>query len=629
MAQIKKLTPYQHVRLRVPMYYSSVVKETIKVLSFDEDKINLVDEDYVPAVFTCFREILDNSLDELISHGYGDSVKIGYNEKTSIFYVEDNGRGIPIDWNEEHNMHTATLALSELMAGRNFEERTDSIGLNGIGASGVNYCSEYFNVRIRRDGEEFEQEFGENLKDDSLKIGSASIIPYSGKDTGTRIDFKLSKKVFKDVTMSENFVKNRIYEIAACNPLIKFYFNDELMKTKATADKTLFKSEKPIIIPIINKAEKFKSMFYMMPYFSEDSTEHDESLVNNIPTFKGGTHVDSFKRLFYNGLLTFLSKESKKRKLTPNRADIAGGMLLFNITNMLRPDFDSQSKSRLINSEATDNIKQYFDDETIFKNIVKTYPKFIEKIYERCAARTQKKDASEVAKLAKKVSKIKVAKLYDASGKDRSKCICIFGEGDSSVGKIVEARTPEIHGILPLRGKVLNVNGVPLKKVLENKVLQDIMNALGLVIGTKAEVKNLRYGQIWIATDSDPDGSAISSLLVNFFYTFWPELFENMKTPFINIYKTPFIIASKGKETKYWYDFNYDEFDPSQHKGWAITRAKGLGSLNEDHWKYSFSNPILDSIIDDGELKEALDLIFNEDRADDRKEWIQDEGNNS
>lgn len=626
--KIKKLSNYQHIRLRTPMYYSSVVAETLNVLSFVDNKPLVVTELYVPAVFTCFREILDNSLDELISHGFGNTIKIGYDEKTSEFFVEDNGRGIPIDWNEEYKMHTATLALSETQTGRNFENREDSIGLNGIGASGVNYCSEYFRLRIRRDKKEFYQEFKEDLKTDTLYIGEPEIIPYTGKDTGTRIEFKLSGKVFKDVTLSVDFVKNRIYEIAACNPLINFYFNNEKIITKSVVDKTLFSKNNHISIVVQNKENKFKSAFYLIPYFNEDGNEHDESLVNNIPTFKGGTHIDSFKRLFYAGLLNQLTRESKKRKLSPNRNDIANGMLLFNVTNMLRPDFDSQSKSRLINSEATDEIKSFFEDENIFKKIIKDNPEFIENIFKRCSERTMKKDASEVAKLARKLSKIKVAKLMDATGKDRSKCTLLLAEGDSANGGISEARDPAIHGSLPLRGKVLNVNGEPTKKVLENKVLQDVMNAIGLVVGQKADIKNLRYGNVWIATDADEDGKNITALLVNFFYTYWPELFNNPERPFLFAFQTPFIIGKKGLERKYWYAHNIDEFDPSdfpKSKGWAITRAKGLGTLEKEDWIHSMKSPSLEAIIDDGELEEALDLIFNEKRSDDRKNWIEGE----
>lgn len=626
-SQIKKLTPYNHVRLRVTMYYSSVVKEEIKVLSLENrDNIKIVTDEYVPAVFTCFREILDNSIDEIVSHGFGDTIKIGYNEKTHEFYVEDNGRGIPIEWDETHKMHGATLALSEIMAGRNFENREDSIGQNGIGASGVNYCSEYFNLRIRRDGQEFYQEFKEDLKNDKLYIGEPELIPYSGKDTGTRIDFKLSKRVFKDLTLHEDFVKDRIIEIAAANPLVKFYFNDELIMTKNSFDKTLLSKLKHMNFTIQNKENRFKSVFYLMPYFDEESGEHDESLVNNIPTFKGGPQIDTFKRLFYSGLLNALTKESKKRKLTPNKSDMSSGMLLVNITNMLRSDFDSQSKSRLINGEASEEVKKFFDNEEIFKKIIKDNPQYIENIYKKCEERTKKKDASEINKLAKKVSKIKVASLMDATGKDRSKCILIVTEGQSASGGVVAVRNPDIHGIIPLRGKVLNVNGIPVKKVLENKILQDIMNATGLVIGQRANVDNMRYGQLWIATDEDQDGKNIRSLMVNFFYTFWPELFQNKEVPFIKIFMTPFIIAQKNKDRKYWYSYNYDDFLPETYKGWNITRAKGLGTLVESDWRYSLDNPVTKDIIDDGGLKEALELIFGPD-ADMRKDWMGINGN--
>ncbi|AXH72907.1 MAG: topoisomerase II [Caudoviricetes sp.] len=623
--EFSELTPFQHVRQRVPVYFGSVVKELQNVLCFsDPDNIRIVTDAYVPAVFTCFREILDNSIDEVVSHGYGNTIKIGYNEKTSEFYVEDNGRGIPITTNASGE-YIATVALSRLMAGRNFSNRQDSIGQNGIGASGVNFCSEYFHVRVRRDGQEFFQEFGEDLKNDILKINDPEIIPYNGKDTGTRIDFKLSKKVFKDLTLPEQFIKDRMVEIAAANPLIKFYFNDELIQTKNSFDKSILNKIKHITLNVFNRENKFKSSFYLVPYFNEDVGEHDESLVNNIPTFKGGPQVDTFKRLFYNGLLNFLTKESKKRKLTPNRSDMASGMLLLNVTNMQRPDFDSQSKSRLINSEASEEIKLFFDNEEIFKKIVKENPQYIENIYKKCEDRTKKKDASEINKLAKKVSKIKVPSLMDAAGKNRQQCALFITEGQSASGGVLAVRNPELHGVIPLRGKVLNVNGLPPKKVLENKILQDIMAALGLVIGKKAILSELNYGKVMIATDEDQDGKNIRSLMINFFYTFWPELFDD-KISFINIFMTPFIIAQKAKERKYWYSYNYDEFNSEKLKGWNITRAKGLGTLIEEDWKYALDNPVTQSIVDDGNLKEALDLIFGPD-ADLRKDWMGINGN--
>lgn len=193
---------------------------------------------------------------------------------------------------------------------------------------------------------------------------------------------------------------------------------------------------------------------------------------------------------------------------------------------------------------------------------------------------------------------------------------------NSAISGMGSARNPDYHGGLALRGKVLNVNGEAPKKILENKELADIMSCVGLMIGVKANRDNLRYGKIYIAHDMDPDGLNIGALLINFFYTFWPELFADKDNPFVYIFKTPFIIAEKGKTKKYWYSHDYHEFNPKDYSGWSITRAKGLSTLTEEDWTYSLDNPELYAVVDDGNMKETLDLIFNNKRADDRKEWI-------
>ncbi len=193
---------------------------------------------------------------------------------------------------------------------------------------------------------------------------------------------------------------------------------------------------------------------------------------------------------------------------------------------------------------------------------------------------------------------------------------------NSAISGMASVRDPKIHGGLPLRGKVLNVNGEVPKKVLESQALVDIITALGLIIGEKADRSKLRYGKIYIATDADQDGANICALLVNFLYTYWPELFADGEPPVVFVFMTPFIIAEKGKERKYWYANNYEEFKPEDYKGWTITRAKGLGTLQEPDWQHSLDKPELYPIVDDGKMKESLDLIFNGERAADRRVWI-------
>ena len=426
---IKKLTPYQHVRLRTTVYYGSTSLNTQPVLAFDDkNKLVLVEESWVPAVFTCFREILDNSLDEVVAHGHGNRIDVDFDPSKMRFEIRDNGRGIPFDWDEEHKMHKATLALSELMAGRNFEDRGDTAGMNGIGASGVNFCSVEFIVESRRDGQKFVQRFeeGDEVFGDSLQIFDPKITKYSGTDTGTTITFQLSRKVFSDLTLPENFIRSRVMEVAVCNPHVKFYYNGQHIKVKPRPEQTLFPGKDTIQIDI--NEEGFKAKFWVIPNFTE-SGDHSHSIVNNIPAFNGGIQIDTFKRLFIGNLISGLERESKKRKLTPNRSDVSEGLLIFNITRMTKPDFDSQSKTRLINDEVGGILKKHLENPDLYKDIIKKHKSWIDEIYQRCADRTQKKDASEIAKLARKLVRAKVPGLMDATGRDRMKCTLFLAEG--------------------------------------------------------------------------------------------------------------------------------------------------------------------------------------------------------
>jgi len=194
---------------------------------------------------------------------------------------------------------------------------------------------------------------------------------------------------------------------------------------------------------------------------------------------------------------------------------------------------------------------------------------------------------------------------------------------NSAKSMVAAVRNPEIHGALPLRGKILNVRGELPKTVIENQIIADIMTAVGVGLGQRADRKDMRYGKIHLAADQDPDGANITALLVNFFYLHWPELFDpNLPTVFY-VFQTPFIIQEKGKKRFYWYADDYHTYKSEDWKGAPKpTRAKGLGSLEEVDWIHSLSNPKLIPLTDDGNLAEALDLIFSQSRADDRKLWI-------
>ena len=618
--EIVKLSDYRHARLRTEMYLGSRSPHTQTIVNWDGKELKPVEMTWTPAAYCAFREILDNALDEVIGHGHGVKVDVSYDQKTQEFTVADDGRGIPIEWDQSEQMHKATIALTQARAGRNFGTREEVRGTNGIGASVVVNCSEYFELTICRDGKKFVQNFHEGTEFfDELDIKEPKITPLSGK-SGTQVKFKLSKSVFKNVKLPMAFIKARMFEIAANHPKIKFMFNNDRVVVKPTIDKTLFSNHSIITIDV--NEEKFKSNYYLVPNFSQEG-EYLHTTVNDIPAFNGGQHIDTFKRVFYGNLIKSLERESKRRGLTPNRSDIAEGLLIYNVTFMHAPNFDSQSKTRLINEDVDGYIKSVLDNDDTFKKIIKTHKEWIDQIYARCAARTQKKDDAEIAKIGRKMMRTKVPKLLDANGKDRTKCILLITEGDSAKTMVSAVRDPEVHGALPLRGKILNVRGESLKDIIASQIIADIMTSIGIALGQRAVRKDLRYGKVYLAADQDPDGANITALLVNFFHLHWPELFDPEQEPFFYAFMTPFIIQEKGKNRHYWYAHNYHEYDAKDWKNCPKpTRAKGLGSLEEVDWKHSLVSPQLISLTDDGAMGEVLDLIFNGARADDRKQWV-------
>ena len=598
------------------MYFGSRDPHTQTVLEYGRDGPVAVETTWVPAIFTAFREVLDNALDEVAAHGHGDRIDVTFEPKTMTITVKDNGRGIPIDFDKTEQKYAATVLLSETMAGRNFEDdRGATRGLNGVGAAIVNFTSEYFQVNVFRDKKEFSQRFEEgkeHVAHDPL------LIPHKGLGTGTQIEFRLSKQVFKHRILPDNFIRARMYEAALCYPKLKLYYNNEQIKLKSI-EKDIFPKHKPITFDI--EEGTFKSQFWLVPQFFDNGAEMSHGMVNAIPMFNGGVHIETFKRNFFAGMLKALEPQSKKLKLSPNRSDLADGMLIFNITQMDAPEFDSQSKTRLINEGVSKIINKAMGDDDFFKSVIRKYPDWIKDVFERCRERTQKKDNAELAKLSKK--RKKVEKLKDATSYDRSKCVLFLGEGDSAISGLNEARDPVIHGGLALRGKVMNVWGMKPREIYENKEIASICDTLGLTPGVRANRHNLRYSEVYIATDADEDGKNIAALLTNLFYSQWPELFTGAK-PFLYVFETPLIIASKGKQKKYWYADNYKDFDGDAHKGWEITRAKGLAALKKDDWKYALANPKLIPLIDDGNLGETLEKLFSKEKgkSDERKEMI-------
>ncbi len=610
---IRKLTDYQHCRLRTEMYLGSRTEHTQKILLLNEDGYYLKELTWVPACFTAFREGVDNATDEVIGHSSGNEIHIEYNELLHIITIEDNGRGIPIDFDKTHDQHIATMVLSEMKAGRNFGERKEVGGTNGIGISVVNFCSEWMEAEIHRDNKLFTQFFKETMFDELL-ISDPVIKAKKSTTTGTKVRYKLSSNVFPTITLPSEMIRSRVFELAMNNPSVTFFYNGKKIKRFNALSKF-----KPISIDI--KDEGFASKFTVVPEFCDEGDFY-HSDVNNIPAFDGGHHMDMFRLAFVNNVLLSLEKEGKRRKLTLNKSDVYEKLLVLNVTKMNAPNFNGQEKTKLTNEEPPKVIRKFFENPKIVEKIMKDHPEWVEQIFARCEARTNRNDVSTLNKLNKLMGKKKIAKLIEANSRNRQECVLFLMEGDSAKGNAPAARNPQLHAFLPLRGKIMNVYGERLVKVLESQALADIVNAVGLQVGKKAVRSELRYGKLFIAHDMDPDGFNIGALLINFLYTYWPELFDDEENPFVNIFLTPFIIAEKAKEVKYFYGDDYSAFVPDQYKNWTITRAKGLGALEVRHWKDCLKTPKLFPITKDADIKTSLDLIFNGSRADDRKNWM-------
>jgi DNA gyrase/topoisomerase IV subunit B len=293
--------------------------------------------------------------------------------------------------------------------------------------------------------------------------------------------------------------------------------------------------------------------------------------------------------------------------------------MFFGSMKVKAPNFDSQSKTRLTNKEVRHPIWICLTTQTDWQKFIKDNSQLIDKIYERCAARTHQQDKSKADQDEKKLKKLKIPSLLEANSHDRKSCVLFITEGESAKGGLNNARNPSIHAVMPLRGKILNVYHKKPAEALKSKVIEQLCAAIGVTPGKPLNWDNIRYGKIFIMADADDDGQgSICPLVIALFYKFWPELFD-LEQPFIHIFSTPLIIAEKGKERRYFYPHNIEEFESSKFKGWNIRRAKGLGSLQKENFKDHLDNPVSIGLTRDDNIPHVLDLLFNGGRSDDRK----------
>lgn len=616
---ITVLSDRDHVHKRLGMYAGNTNPIAYKIPKFNENSLTIEEVTFVPAVFKTIGEILDNSIDELIQLKKKDKqLHITANPSEGIYTISDNGRGVPID-KHATGKFTPELVFGSLRAGRNFNDNQQAgvIGMNGMGASITNYCSEYFNITINRDKKEYTQQF----KNCASTITKPKIVTGPAR-TGTEISFKLQPSVFKHgVTIPEDLIRNRAMEIAFNNPEITVVYNKEKFSYK--------KGLLELISKISDQYFCFENdgmKFYIVFDQNKNIDEQIFTWVNSSLLFDGGICNTQFLNAFTEKVIESLTPQAKKQKCDVTRNDIRQNLLILATLEIERPEYDAQSKTRLTGP----NLKKNFVEiiETQWKSFQRNNRAWLDQVLERAAKRHQVSSDKDAVKKITQPAHKKIPGLIDATNKYRHECILAVTEGLSASSMISEVRDPKILASFPLTGKINNVYDCKASTLLGMPKVIHLIQAIGLVPGQKAVRANLNYGQVWISTDADPDGDDICSLLTNLFYQFWPELFDPSKDAFIKRLVAPNVVVYKDNERVLFANRTLYEKNKSKYKGWTAEYYKGLGSMSVLDWQKilydtNYQIPIIDT---DGKLKETLKLLFDKDLADERKTWLNTEG---
>jgi DNA topoisomerase-2 len=591
----KKLTDREHVLLRPSMYLGSMKPNISNKWVFGDGKILKKEINNVPAFIKLFDEIITNSIDESRRDGSRLNV-IKINIDNDIVTVWDNG-GISVVKNKDDEW-IPEMVFSNMRAGSNFsdDENRTWAGTNGVGSSCVNIFSEEFRISTCDGKNHFTQVFSKNMSERSNPIIKKSKLNH------TEITYKPDYERFGLNNIDEDhfkMIEKRVYDLAACNTHLKIYFNDLLLKFNTFEDYIkLYTTE------YFFESNKDKTWSVGISHSSNGFQQ--VSFANSTETYDGGTHVDYIMGQIISQMREFFLK---KHKVDIKPSELKNHMTLFLNSTVINPSFSSQTKEKLITE-----VKE-------FGYTYEVTPKFIQQILKSEIVNSildwiqQKKNAEDSKlqrELNKKLSKIKVEKLIDAKGKDRWKCSLSLFEGDSANSAFRKYRTPETMGSFSLRGKFTNVSEISNQKLVQNAEAVNLMAAMGLKLGQPIEVKNLRYGRILITTDADMDGNSISALLINFFYKYWPDMFERKM-----IYKveTPIVVAtSKDKKKGKMFFYTQSEYNDWESKAdlknWEISYKKGLAALVDDEYSDIINNPRLTLLTKDDVSETSLDIWF-------------------
>jgi DNA gyrase subunit B len=583
-------------------------------------------------------EVVDNSIDEAMG-GFCKKIEVAFHNDMSVT-VEDDGRGMPVDMHPTEKKPAVEVVMTTLHSGGKFDHLSYKVagGLHGVGVSVVNALSEWLEVKVTRDGNIYHQRFEKGEKKTELKVIGKR------KGTGTTVTFMPDREIFKEIDYSYEVVTSRIKELAFLNKGLLIAVTDEREKEQKVEKfqyngglvqfvKFLDEGKKPLVPhPIFFEGEKDDLIMEVAFQYNNSYLENIFSFVNNINTHEGGTHLIGFKSALTRTLNEYAKKNNllKKDDVQLTGEDVREGITAVISVKMYEPQFEGQTKTKLGNSEVKGIIESWFGEK--LSAYCEENPPVARKILEKAVLSAR---AREAARKARELTRRKSAidnlslpgKLADCSSVEPSLCELYLVEGDSAGGSAKQGRDRRFQAILPLRGKILNVEKSRLDKVLSNEEIKTMVSAIGAGIGSEdLDVENARYHKIIIMTDADVDGAHIRTLLLTFFYRHMKELIEE---GMIYIAQPPLYRVWNGKEEYYAYNDEEKEKVMKQLGGEKVSvqRYKGLGEMNPDQlWKTTMDpekRTVLKITLEDAIEADRIFSILMGDQVEPRRKFIE------
>lgn len=563
-------------------------------------------------------EVVDNSIDEALA-GHCKNISVTINEDNSIT-VQDDGRGIPTGMHTKENRSALEVVMTVLHAGGKFDKGSYKVsgGLHGVGVSCVNALSTKLHVTVKREGKIFEQEYAKGVPQYPVReIGKADT-------TGTTVQFWPDDSIFTTTEYNKDILESRLRELAYLNRKITITLNDlrEKNEEDGTYSKTFYSeggitefvetidknaNRHPLIPQVIycdGHDEKTNVAVEVAMVYNAGYQEHIFSYVNNINTIEGGTHVAGFRRSITRVFKSYGEKEGMfdKAKVAIEGDDFREGITAIISVKVPEPQFEGQTKTKLGNSEVMGIV------DTTLSKVLDAYleenPRDAKTIIQKVILAAQARAAAKRARDMVQRKSVLVGgglpgKLADCSEKDPGKCELFLVEGDSAGGTAKQGRDRSFQAILPLRGKILNVEKAMEHKIYDNEEIRNVFTALGVKIGTTDDAKaldmsKLRYHKLIIMTDADVDGSHISTLILTFIFRYMKELVEQGN---IYIAQPPLYLVKKGKDQEYaWTDEErkalIKQFGQGKDDSVTTQRYKGLGEMNAEQLWETTMNPV-------------------------------------